>query len=99
MPCSPRMIRCKVSCLHRARIEEYYLQRIDWEQRREAVAGDWVAEQKDFEAANPRPTLKAFLIGTAATPPPVEVAPADPPVDPSRVVNPWAPGCSTSDVA
>lgn len=43
-------------------MELFTLERIVWEQRREAVAGDYATEMREFEEENPQPNLKHFLV-------------------------------------
>lgn len=80
MPCSPRMIRCTRSCLHRASVEEYRRAYAAWVAAGEQITGrdhhadadsdEWVRYRQQW----PPPLFKDWLRGGGAYGDPPDVA-------------------------
>lgn len=68
MPCAPRMLGCTTRCLHRQLVENYRDARQAWEDQAEAETHGYATELAEYAEANPGPTFKAWLVGTANRP-------------------------------
>lgn len=68
MPCSPGMVACVATCLHRALVEDYRAERRRQEDAAEAASLGYATEWAEYTAANPLVTFGAWLKFTAVPP-------------------------------
>lgn len=64
------MAGCSTTCLHRQLVESYRDARDAWAAELERTAMGYAAEEREFSAAHPGPTFKAWLVGSARQAPP-----------------------------
>lgn len=63
MPCAPRMAGCKASCLHRALVNDYRVNRHAEEQAADAASIGYATERAEYVERHPLTTFKQWLIG------------------------------------
>ena len=65
MPCSPGMVACAATCLHRALVEDYRAERARQEDVAEAASLGYATEWALYVADHPLVTFGAWLRFTA----------------------------------
>jgi hypothetical protein len=63
MPCPPRMAGCKIGCLHRRLVQDYWAAREADSSAAEHASYGYARELADYRAAQPALTFRQWLEG------------------------------------